>query len=444
MSLVLHPPTTVAVIGAGLSGLTAARRLVEAGAEVVVYEARDRVGGRAWTITEGFADGQHADMGPELVAQSYHAMMRLCVDLGVELSEPISYERADIAPDATPLEGYLEEGRVLVDGQLLTGEAFAAVERELKTAIDSAPPEPHEVLDQWARRTRLSEPARAALLGIFRMPDQSDLNELDGHFLFGTHLGEVRRVVGGTQRFPEALAEGLDILLNTPIRIIRQGGGAVYVIPEGGEAERYDRVLVTAPFHVLATIGFDPPLHPERLTALNAFRPGIGGKVVAQYQEGDAVREALTRCVFSGGVINTLWVSNPYVKTGPAVVTGFICGSDRKNLERPENAIALLDEVVATVVGHPVTRLTEATKDWTADPWALAMATTPGEALRGDMVSQVARPYNRIHFAGDYTDAPLCGTMEGAVRSGQRAADEILRRPKRIPLAEIDERLVRQ
>src|SRR3954451_5875566 len=128
MSLVLNPPTKVAVVGAGLSGLTAARRLAQGGAEVVVYDARDRVGGRAWTITEGFADGQHADLGPELVSQAYHAMRALCAELSVELSDPISFERDDVDPGATPLEGYLEEGRVIVDGQLLTGEAFAAVE----------------------------------------------------------------------------------------------------------------------------------------------------------------------------------------------------------------------------------------------------------------------------------------------------------------------------
>jgi len=270
-----------------------------------------------------------------------------------------------------------------------------------------------------------------------------DLNQYDGHWVFSAPLGGIRRVVGGTQRLAVALADGLDLRLGKPVRTIRQAGG-VFVTAEDRDTDRFDRAIVTAPFHVLATIGFDPPLEPARLAALNAFQPSAGGKVVAQYAEGDAVRAALARACVTDGEIHVMWVSNPYVTEGPAVVTGFAGGSNRALLESPDAALELLDEFVAVSAHAPVTRIAGAVKDWTADRWALAGTTTPGESQRGELVPRVAQPLNRLHFAGDYTDMRWPGTMEGAVRSGIRAADEVLRRPTRIPLPEIEARLVRR
>jgi monoamine oxidase len=126
------------------------------------------------------------------------------------------------------------------------------------------------------------------------------------------------------------------------------------------------------------------------------------------------------------------------------VVTGFVCGADRTLLESPEAGLELLDELVACAVKGPVTRIASASTDWTADRWALGVTTTPGARQRGELAARVSRPLARLNFAGDYTDEGWCGTLEGAVRSGRRAADEILRRPTRIPLAEIDDRLVRR
>jgi monoamine oxidase len=443
VTLVLNPPTTVAVIGAGIAGLAAAHRLRGAGAEVVVYEARQRVGGRTHSVTDGFHAGQHADLGAELVASGYRVFEQLCGEVGVQLSELVSYEREGSVQ--TALEGYLEAGRLMIGGDLLDAEAFDTVVRELRAALEATPAAPHEVLAQWVRRARLSRTARGAVTAVARMLTQADLHQLDGErYLFsGSPMGGARRVVGGTDRLACALAENLDVRLATPVRTIRQGGG-VAVTTENGQTERFDRAIVTAPFHVLATIGFDPPLEPQRLAALNAFEPTVGGKLVAQYAEGNAVRQALTRACLTDGPINTIWVANPYITEGPAVVSGFVCGVDRTLLESPDDGLALLDDLVARAVKGAVTRIASVTKDWTADRWALAVTTTPGQDQCAELVSRTARPQARLHFAGDYTDVGWCGTMEGAVRSGQRAADEILRRPTRIPLPEIDVRLVRQ
>ncbi|MER7986155.1 NAD(P)/FAD-dependent oxidoreductase [Streptomyces noursei] len=443
MALIPRTPASTVVVGAGLAGLTAARRLVDAGNEVTVLEARDRLGGRTHSVSEGFSDGQHCDLGAELVLRSYHSLISLCAELGVELSDPVFLERPDTKPDETSLEGFLAEGRIIVDGELLTGEAFEEVGAEIRKALRDAPLAPHEILDQWTRRARLSPRARGALSGMLRMAVQYDPFQTDGHHVAGGQLGTVRRIVGGSGRLAEALADGIDIRLDTPVLALRQSGGRVTVETESGATTTADRVIVAVPPFVVPTLGFDPPLPGSRVGALTSLQRAAGGKVIAQYAEGDAVRAALTRGVFSNGPVNTAWVGNPYVTEGPAVVSGFLCGTDRHLFESDDAAVAALDAVVETAVGASVTRIASTHKDWTPDRFALAMGTTHPATQVSSLVAQFALPDRRVHFAGDYTAGPLSGTMEAAVKSGERAAAEVLRRPGRRQLTEIDSTLVR-
>ncbi|GAB3857759.1 FAD-dependent oxidoreductase [Nocardioides maradonensis] len=433
----------VLVVGAGLAGLTAARVLTAAGADVTVLEAADRIGGRTYTVRDGFADGQHGDLGGELVTTDHKAMIALCAEVGVELSDEVWLERPDLRPGESAVEGYLSEGRIIVEGALLTGARFAAVDDEIRVALRDVPPAPHEVIAQWVRRAGLSAVTRRAIVGIGRMPVQHDPNFIDTHYLTGAHMRTVRRVVGGSGRLADELARGLDVRLESQVRCIRQAGGRVQVELESGQRLVGHHVVVTAPAFVIPTIGFDPPLPANVIGSLTSMQRAYGGKVIAQYAEGDAVRAALSHAVFTDGPLNTAWVSNHYVTSGPAVVSGFICGADRHVLEDEDAALAALDEVVSIAVGGPVTRLTGQRKNWSADPLALGMGATTTHSTRHQVVAQIATPERRVHFAGDQTDVEMAGSMEGAVRSGLRVADEIVRMPHRIPLDEIDTRLVR-
>ncbi|TDB88730.1 FAD-dependent oxidoreductase [Actinomadura sp. KC216] len=443
MILSNREPVKVLVVGAGLAGLTAARTLAAAGVEVTVYEARDRVGGRTYTVRDGFTGGQHGDLGGELVTADYHALTALCEEAGVALSERVWIEREQTLPGETPLEGYLADGRIIVEGGLLTGARFAAVDDEIRVALRDTSPAPHEVIEQWTRRAGLSALARGALAGIGRMPVQYDPSQIDAHYLVDAHVGAVRRIVGGSQVLADTLARDLDVRLEAPVRAVRQAGGRVEVELENGDRMTAGQVVVAVPPFVLPTVGFDPPLPATHVGALTSLQRAYGGKVIGQYAEGDAVRAALSRGVFADGPLNTAWVSNHYVTEGPAVVSGFICGAQRHVLESDGDAFAALDEVVRIAVGEPVTRIAGRRKNWMEDPFALGMGATLGYTFRRALVAQFATPERRVHFAGDHTDADLPATMEGAVRSGRRAADEVLRQPRRMSLDEIDTELVR-
>lgn len=408
----------VVVVGAGLAGLCSAHRLSAAEVPVVVLEARDRIGGRAYTVRDGFAGGLQCDLGGELLWGPSGAVAKLCAEVGVGLSEPFR----------------LNPGHIVLGGKALRGERLAAVDREIRSAVDENPLAPHELVSQWIGRLGLSPDAEAALVAVSHLAPS----------LVGKGSATVQRVAGGAQALPEALARGLDVRLNSAARAVRQRRGRIEVELENGERLAAEQVIVAVPGPLAGALGFDPPLPANIVAALSSLQSARGGKVACQYAEGDAVRKALTPAVVSDSPIAAAFVSNPHQAEGPAVVSGFVTGPERFVLETEGAAADALDAVVEAVVGAPVTRLATRQHNWTADPHARSASTHAGFASRaGDFAAQFAAPHLRVHFSGDYTDGCHQGSLEGAALSGLRAADEVLRASKRFSLQEIEEGLVR-
>src|SRR5688572_4222672 len=92
---------TVLVAGAGLAGLAAARDLSMLGADVTVTEARDRIGGRVWTIRDGFSEGQHAEAGGDMIDEDHHEIRDLCKEIGLTLTRILRGGFGYVRPDAS-------------------------------------------------------------------------------------------------------------------------------------------------------------------------------------------------------------------------------------------------------------------------------------------------------------------------------------------------------
>ncbi|HYC80400.1 MAG TPA: NAD(P)/FAD-dependent oxidoreductase [Solirubrobacterales bacterium] len=442
------PP--IVVVGAGVAGLTAAHRLSGAGLEVIVLEASDRIGGRAFRVREGFEAGQAGDLGGELVLGKYAAIPALCAELDVEVSEEVWHTSPDLQPGQVRLEGFLEEGRLVVDGAMLKGNRLKSVASEIRTALREAAPAPHEMTAQWIERAGLSADARAVVSAASRFL-QYETDQLDVSALLLAQAWQsraqpplpVRRIVGGSQVLAEALAEDLDLRMQSPVRAVRQSRDGAEVELEDGGRIAAERVIVAVQAFVLRALGFDPPLPSNLIEELSSLQRSRGGKVACQYAEGDAVRKALTRLVSTDGPINNAFVSNPYVKEGPAVVSGFVTGDERHILESEGEAASALDALVEIAVGSPVTRLATIQHDWTTDPYVRAVTAFSDYSRRGgSLAAQFAMPHHRVHFAGDHTDVYFQGSLEGAALSGLRTAAEVLRTPRRMSLEEIETKLV--
>ncbi len=429
------------VIGAGLAGLTAAWALTNEGHEVVVLEAEDRIGGRAYSAREGWLDGQYTDYGGELIDHDYRALTTLCERLGVELTEPIAYALPQ-DDDLSTVEGYLRVGTFVVDGEVLDRASCLEAAGLIRAAATAHAPVQHEVVEQWIRRARLAPREAGVVRAVARMLCQLDPWDCDVHFVFGKPSQGFRRVVGGTQQLALRLAEGLDVRLGDPVSRVRRTGG-VLVETESGATYAGSRVICATGPYAMAQIGFDPPMAEEKVTTVQSLLPAMGGKVIAQYAEGDAVRTRFREVVYTDGAFNAAWVTMHENTGGPAIVTAFCTGEARHLLADEEAALAQLDALVTQVVGGPVTRVRGEVKNWWADPIAMGVTVTPFDPSRPAIAGVLSAMERRTHLAGDYTEAGMAGTLEAAVRSGLRAADEILRSPQRFHIDDINERLAR-
>lgn len=433
----VHDP--IIVVGAGLAGLTTAYALAKAGVATVVFEAHCEVGGRVRTHTAGF----DAELGAEFVHPGNRAVTALCGELGVQLSDPTRYDGDTRHIGASALRGLLVPGNVIVDNTRVPGAVLDSMVGEFEAAVVGTPPAPSETVAQWVRRARLSATAQNVVRAAGRALTQLDPARADASALNSTCAGAPQRLIGGARRLPEALADGLDVRLNSPVVAVRQRRGTITVTLDSGDYVSSSQAVIAVAPAVLGTIGFDPPL-PAATTVAATSGPRVqGGKVVARYRGGAGIRAALSGGVVTDRAVNRAWIGDPNSTEDSTIVNGLICGTDRAVLERSDLALEALDHVVHALTGHPPIRIGGMVQNWSADPYVLGAGGVSPAPLWGEQVAILAAPERRVHFAGAHTDEEFCDTLEGAVRSGLRAAADVLRHPVRISAHECNTRLVR-
>ncbi|WP_436530728.1 FAD-dependent oxidoreductase [Actinoplanes sp. HUAS TT8] len=262
--------TSVAVVGAGMAGLGAARTLHDHGVQVQIWEARDRIGGR--TAGVDVASGAF-DLGANWLQQyDDNVLARLA-------------EKLNLTTIPTDF------GNPLVPG---AGPVPDALEDELRKRLASAAPQAGvaEVLDDWLR-----DPAPWTAAEITRFVDAeivmdagAPLDWLSARHGFEPGVGEGDRwIVGGYRLLTTHLATGLDIHLNHPVDRIRVDPDRVTLhagsAPGGNTTLEADAVIVTVPLPVLAAgaITFDPPLPPDHQAALTHLGAGRVEKVILRF-----------------------------------------------------------------------------------------------------------------------------------------------------------------
>jgi monoamine oxidase len=402
----------IIVVGAGLSGLVSGLRLQEAGHEVVILEARDRVGGRVLTVRDGFRDGQYADVGAMILYESQPNILELC-------------KRFEL--DLTPMVTFGAEPPALLFGdELLDGETVGAAFGELGGAHEQTPPVPWETVAAWSRRAQLSATPYAFLEALIQIQPSIPLRFVDAHTL---HLGpEVFcQIAGGNDQLPRRIAEGLDIRLGQPVRTIGWSGPGVTVETET-ETLTGDVLVVTVPGPLTTELGWDPPLPAEKVAALVSLRYGTGAGLALQYEQADTVREAIKTGVFTDRLPNWFLDVSAHQSGGPIVVVS-ILSAERQPRGLDDGAVfAEADRTMAMVTASPVTRTGGTIASWTDDPWSRCIARAPIGDQRETLIPAIRSPLGHtVFFAGEHTDdRPGPGGMEGAIKSGHRVAGEIL------------------
>jgi monoamine oxidase len=403
------------VVGAGLAGLVAATEIQAAGHEVVLLEARDRVGGRVYTVRRGLAAGQFADMGAEIIYHGQHNIAELCTTHGVELSDDFSFGGG--VPN------------LIFHGELLSPSSAAEIACELRDAIRRTPPSEYESVAQWLRRAHVSESVELLLNAIVQStpassPRIADARELNAELSWGEAY---RKILGGNDTLPRVMAEKLDVRLNHPVRVVGWRGTGVTVDSER-ETFHADRVVVTVPGPLVAELGFEPALPTEKVRALLELKYGTATRVVAQYAERDLVKEAVGAGCFTDTIPGFVMDQTVHQEGDPIILSGLAAGDVEPHGLTDPQILDSVDTTMSSAVGRPLKRIAGLVKSWTDDPWSRSVVRAPIGDQRETILPLIAAPLgSRLFFAGEHTDARVGpGGMEGAIKSGYRVAKEVL------------------
>jgi monoamine oxidase len=452
----------VAVIGAGLAGLAAAREIQQAGKSVVVLEARHRVGGRV--LNTEIPGGEIAEAGGEFIGPTQTRMAALAEAVGVETFDTyntgeniyVHHNMRLLYEDTSPL------GTAPPD-PLLVADIVAVVAKldQMATAVPVHAPWEAEnaarwdakTLDEWLRANSVNTDRfmRAAavaveaifaceareislLFALFYIAAAGDENN-PGTFerLFNTRNGaQMTRFVGGSQRVPIRVANelGSSVVLNAPVRRIEQRDGRVKVHSEGLDVKA-KRAIVAVPPIVCRDLNFDPDL-PTRREGLQRNSPtGAYYKVEAVYDRPFWRDDGLTgQAVCADEPLCFTFDNSPPDGT-PGVMAGFVGGKwARFWRKRPSREFrkAMLEQLARVFEDD---RFLEPkhyfAKDWHLEPYTKGCPTAhyaPGALTKFNTARY--DPVGRIHWAGTETAGFWTGYMDGAVRSGERAAAEVL------------------
>ncbi|MFB7944332.1 flavin monoamine oxidase family protein [Kitasatospora phosalacinea] len=459
-----HPagaPRSVVVVGAGLAGLTAAVELAERDVRVTVLEARERVGGRARGIE--VAPGRWIDAGAAYLGDRHtelHALLAAC-DLKTAPTEMAGAARFALGTGDTgdgSTEGIGDGGAVTVEGRfpplnaVALGDLFEQLE-ELAAAVRPDAPwltPGAERLDaltaaDWAER-RLPHPdARLffpLFLGEMMAADPAKVSVLHMAFYLRSGGGlrylnafaggaQQDRVAGGAHRLCERLARRLLAaggVLRTaePVLSVEQSDGEVTVrTPEG--SYRAQAAVVAVPPLLADAIEYRPGLPVRRAGA----RTGRGCAVKLHLVFPEPVWRAHGLSGWSvnaaGPLLSTVDDTPP--EGSPGVLTGFVTGAEAHRFaalpaaEQRAAAVAQarrLFPVLPEPVGFHVT-------DWVNEPWSRGCyAALFGPGDWSALGPTLTAPHGRVRFAGTETSTEFFGLLEGAVRSGRRAAAELL------------------
>ena len=396
----------VVVIGAGYAGLAAADRLRSEGAEVTVLEARDRVGGRVWSVP--FAGGV-IERGAEFILPGYEVMEGLAERFGIPVAvKGTPYgRRVPVGDEAVP-EGDLEAAFERIGAGVDPGAASAA------DAIDALGLEPGL---SALIRTRVG-------ISNGHPADDLEVSVLDeGASTFGDF--DNFTLEGGNQRLADAIAGDLgdSVRLASPVRRVRWTEDGVMIATADSEA-RADAAVVAAPASVMDRIDFDPPLEGPTAEALAGVAYGHNAKLFLPMRSPASPSAIMSIAGHFWSYTQTGADGEPapflvgYTGTMPAIEA---LGASDGDPGRWITELAELRDDLDLETAPEAALLST----WHDDPWVRGSysARSISSPLRDD---DLVRPIGPLHFCGEHTAGEWHGLMEGALRSGIRAADQVL------------------
>jgi monoamine oxidase len=385
----------VVVVGAGLAGLAAAEALAAGGVEVTVFEARDRVGGRVHS--QRLDNGAVVELGAEFVLPGYDVLRETSERLGLAL-----YEKGTLYGDREPRDGPpVTREELLAAHAALRDPGAGSVADALERLVPSA-------------GARAAVAARLAVSSGYELEDQDAAGLAEAAAGFGDFPSH--GIAGGNDRLAVALADrlGRAVRTSTPVsRVVHSEGGVV--VRAGGEEMSAEACVIATPAPHALELAWDPPLPHWKREALAGVRYGQAAKLFLRLGSPAAPSQTLS-------VPLRFWTWTQHQVAAVASFAGSPSALDRLGIESgPETwaeAVCRLRPDLGYASGPPLI------STWHDDPWARGAYSV--RTLSSPLEDEaLARPVGPVAFAGEHTAGPWHALMEGALRSGLRAATEV-------------------
>jgi monoamine oxidase len=448
----------IAIVGAGLAGLSCALDLRRAGYAADLYEASDRIGGRCWTIRGAFADGQIAEHGGELIDQGHTAVRQLASALGLTLDNLFSGEA-----NGTEMLGHFDGAPYTADQaatdlkavwQKLHADASAA---SYPSTWDSITDRGRELdamsIVDWINESvpgginsklgQLLDIAYNIEYGA-ESKDQSSLNLIyllayqgPGNLRIFGKSNEKYHVRGGNDQIPQRLADTIGperISLGTKlVAIARNGAGFDLWLSKGGSSFKAtaDQVVLALPFSLLRDVDYSKAgFEARKVTAIKELAMGTNSKLHVQFSRRHWISLGSNGETYSDrGYQNTWEVSRSQAGASGILVnyTGGTIGASFGSGTPDQRAKKFLGQIEPVLPGLSAAYNGKATIDfWAGNPWTKGSYSywKPGQYQR--FVGIELTRQGTCHFAGEHTSIDFQGYLNGAVETGQRAAAEIL------------------
>ena len=447
----------VVVVGGGLSGLVAARRVAASGRSVLVLEARDRVGGRI--LNHRLDAGAVIESGGAFVGPTQNHLLRLARELGVQ-----TFKQHNTGDNIYYNDGRAMryQGTVPPDPLILpdAGQLIARInEMSKEVPVDAPWAAPNAAewdatsFHDWVAHNSVNPDVRNLLLCYLQPTFGSDGRDMSLLFLLwyiaasgnernpGTFErssdteggAQESRFVGGSGLIPQRLARRLGdiVALDAAVRRVRQHSDRVVVTSDRGTVTAR-RVIVAAPPATALAIDWYPLLPPKRMHLLQRMPMGQLMKCDAVYETPFWREEGLTGFgIADEGAVRVCFDNSPAdADAGVGVMLAFVGGSTWQkygvtSLAARRQAVL---EGFSRIVGPEALRPIEyVEQDWSHERWTMGgPVALQGPGTITAFGSTIRRPFRRVHWAGTETSTYWAGYMDGAVRAGDRAAREVV------------------
>ena len=441
----------VCVVGAGYAGLTAARRLNQGSKSVVVLEARDRIGGRIWT--QPLSDGSPVDRGGAWIAPKHDAIFALAREVGVSTYKTW-VKGAHLLIDAGRTRRYTGLIPKLSPLAVVTiALAQAKLDRMAKhvpieapwTAKRAAEWDSRSVawwLERSGIRTDIGRDLFEMAVRGLLTGDLNDVSLLHLLFLVRAHgsISNLFSIEGGAQEnmveggagsIAQRVADTLGdaVRLNVPVRAITQREDHV-LVDTGDLVVSATRAVVTVPPALALDIAFDPVLPDDRLTLYRNAVAGPETKTLVVYDEPFWRTDGFSGQTSEPGSAAEVTLDATPASGTPGVIASFTFGPVAERLaalDQAERRRAVVDALTARLGRRAASPAEFIETAWWTEEWTRGCSMAhlrPGILTRyGPLLRE---PYGRVHWAGTETATTSHGAIDGAVRSGERAAAEIL------------------